>query len=554
MQKTEIRKPSEVTKAVLYTDRALVTRTLEVEFEQAGSFQVVAEGLPENIDEASFRVTGKGQANVLIADVKLIREFHQKVPNETIRDLQTLIEQTQEEAKKVDDQLKVLEDQRGFLNSVQEFSAEAFTREVEVRPPNVEDWEKMLDFQGRNRRKLNDKSYALLREKKAIQEKIQKLQADLNQLRGAAGKWRKNAVVEVEVDTPGDLTLSLSYQVRDASWKPFYEARVDSETKNVRLSYFGLVEQRSGEDWTGIALELSTARPHIGGNPPTLHAWYLRPWTPPPPANLMRSGAAPGGGGAKRKKMAKGRMERETEEEMDEGFAVAMSAPAPVPARERTAEVSAGPGASVQFLVPGESDVPGDGSSSKHKIMEQEFPCKFRYLSLPKLAELVYLTAEVENTSDFPLLPGKMNIFRDGGFIGSANISQLVTSGETFELNLGVDEAVRIKRKLLKRKGAEKGLFTKNRRMEYAFQIQVENKRKTDEVIVVRDQIPVSQEEKIEVEVTKIEPTENPAKDKEKLPNGTIEWSLEIPAGSAKNCELAFTVEHPREMKVDGMI
>ena len=554
MEKKEHRDVSKVSKVVLYSDRALITRTLDIPF-KVGHYLVIVENLPDNLNEESLQVSGQGTAKVLIMDVKVKREFFEKVPDTTIRDLEILLEQELEAAKMIQDRLNIIQSQREFLNSIQNFSAESVSREIEVRPPSVEDWQKMLSFQADTRERLNQESYELLHEQREIQDKVKKLQYDLNVLKGAAGKWRKAGIIEIECEKEGDFHMELTYQARNASWKPFYEARVNSETKTVDLGYYGMVVQKTGEDWSGISLELSTARPHIGGNPPHLNPWIMRPWSPPPPAKPGLRSAPKGSGGNRGRKMKK--MAGLDMDDMARSQSLPVQEEAPEPAIEkaetRQASVQSGPGATVQFLVPGDSDVPGDGSQSKHKIMGNEFPCKFRYLTIPKLVELAYLNAEVENTSDFPLLPGKMNIFRDGGFIGAASISDLVTPKEKFHLNLGVDEAIRIKRQLLKKKGGDKGIFGKNRKMDYAFQISVENRRSTTEDIIVRDQIPVSRDEKIKIDVTRVLPEENPEKDKDKLPVGTVEWKLRITSNYIETCNLEFTVEYPQDMRVEGI-
>lgn len=550
MSRTEHRDQSKVSKVVLYSDRGLVTRTLTRTFE-LGSHKVIVEDLPDSLHEDSFRVTAKGTAKVTILDVKVSREYHEKVAETVVHDLLKKIEEQVDYGKRIQDQLDIIASQREFLDAAQRFSAESISREIELRPPSVEDWQKMLDFQGSSRKALNDQSYTLLEDQRRNQESIRKLKADLKLLQGAAKKWRKSGIIELDVHEKGDLEFSLSYQIFSATWHPHYEARVDMETKNVKLGYYGMVEQRTGENWEGVSLELSTARPHLDGDPPKLHPWYMRPWAPPPAAP-RRSASAKGGGnrGRKMKKMAKMDMG-----EMEDEGAIMMSAPAPAgqPAAERQASVQSGPGATVQFLVPGTSDVPGDGSISKHKLMEEEFPCEFHYLTIPKMVELVYLNASFENKSDYPLLPGKMHIFRDGGFVGTASIPHLIASDEKFNINLGVDESIRVKRKLLRRVAGEKGIFSKNRRMEYVFQITIENMRKSDEDIIVRDQLPISQEEKIKVEISKIAPAENPDKNKDKLPVGTVEWKVHVFAGSNESCELAFSIEYPHDLRVEGL-
>ncbi len=57
----------------------------------------------------------------------------------------------------------------------------------------------------------------------------------------------------------GDVQLRVEYQVRAARWAPSYVARLDEAGARVELR--AVVAQRTGEDWRGVALVLSTAEP-----------------------------------------------------------------------------------------------------------------------------------------------------------------------------------------------------------------------------------------------------------------------------------------------------
>jgi uncharacterized protein (TIGR02231 family) len=205
------------------------------------------------------------------------------------------------------------------------------------------------------------------------------------------------------------------------------------------------------------------------------------------------------------------------------------------------------------FRTGGRGDVPGDGSDAKLLIMDGDFENRFRYLSVPKLAEYVYLTTDVVNNTDYPLLPGKISIFLDGNFVGNSDLKALVTPGEKFELHLGVDESIKVRRKLQKRKGDEKGLFTKSHLEEFSYLITLESQRDTSEEVILRDQIPVSTDEKIKVEVKVLTPAENPEKDKDKLPNGAVEWKIQLAPKAVEKLELGFVVSYPRDLDVRGL-
>jgi hypothetical protein len=51
----------------------------------------------------------------------------------------------------------------------------------------------------------------------------------------------------------------------------------------IKINYFGMITQSTGEDWTDTKLSLSTATPSIGGNMPELETQNVRIKVPPQP-------------------------------------------------------------------------------------------------------------------------------------------------------------------------------------------------------------------------------------------------------------------------------
>ena len=58
----------------------------------------------------------------------------------------------------------------------------------------------------------------------------------------------------------------------DATWRPQYRFRAGAENDPVQLEYLAAIEQKSGEDWTGVDMTLSTAQPQLNATPPELLA------------------------------------------------------------------------------------------------------------------------------------------------------------------------------------------------------------------------------------------------------------------------------------------
>ena len=76
-------------------------------------------------------------------------------------------------------------------------------------------------------------------------------------------------VVELELaaaaTAAGELRIAIEYRVAAARWTPSYVARIDrgavGTATQARVEIRAAVAQRTGEDWTGVALSLSTAQP-----------------------------------------------------------------------------------------------------------------------------------------------------------------------------------------------------------------------------------------------------------------------------------------------------
>ncbi len=95
-----------------------------------------------------------------------------------------------------------------------------------------------------------------------LQEK-QKLASTAKDAR--PNELRKTAIVslsyEGEFDTEQQTQLVIEYFVPGARWTPTYVCRLDSATSTANIAVRALICQRTGEDWSGVRLELSTALP-----------------------------------------------------------------------------------------------------------------------------------------------------------------------------------------------------------------------------------------------------------------------------------------------------
>jgi uncharacterized protein (TIGR02231 family) len=215
-----------------------------------------------------------------------------------------------------------------------------------------------------------------------------------------------------------------------------------------------------------------------------------------------------------------------------------------VPAEYLTSQINSEQ-TSVSFRMPRTVDIPSDNTQHGNVVAMEQLPVSLEFLAIPKLSPYVFLKSEIINRANYPLLPGKINIFTGNTFTGSGQLKK-VASGEKFDLFFGSDERVTVKREELKQH-KEAGLFGKNR-MSYRYRIEVTNFRGEDQTVTLRDQLPLAGD--AEIKVTLDEPSIKPDEVKE---DGRLTWKLPLKAGEKRELTFGIVVEYPREREITGL-
>ncbi len=149
---------------------------------------------------------------------------------------------------------------------------------------------------------------------------------------------------------------------------------------------------------------------------------------------------------------------------------------------------------SASFRIPVAVTVPSDNSPQKVPITTITLAAKPEYLAIPKHVLAAFLTDKVTNTSDFPLIAGPMNVFLDGTLVASSRIAT-VMPGEKFNLALGADEGISLKRKLNSRFTEDAGIVSKKTRITYDFTLTVQNNKRAAVTVSPRPGARLAQRE-----------------------------------------------------------
>jgi uncharacterized protein (TIGR02231 family) len=548
---------SQITAATVYTDRAVVTRVAKTEL-AAGETELIFEKLPASLMDQSLQVSGRGTAAATILDVNARVTYVETAPDARVKTLEDQIAAEQKKLRVLNDRGLTLDQQQMLIAKIESAVAAPPTKESAASRPSFDEWQKLLTFSDEARTKLAAERQGLDGQREELQAKIGALEAQLVALRGQAGSGRsfKTVTVRVAAANAGSLDLTLAYAVPGASWMPSYDARLQGEERAVELSYFGTVRQNTGEDWKAVALTLSTARPGLGGGAPELGTWVV---------DVVDREARQRDEYKRAVEMAE---RRTAKREQDKASVFNFSVAAPIGAMASsgggfgftdadtaTATVDSS-ATSASFKIAAPATILSDNATQKVAITTIKLAANLQYQATPRLQETAFLSAYVANTTDFPLLAGSVNTFLGDSFVATSSLKTVMPS-EKFELALGADESIAVKRKVVNRFSEDIGLTGSGRRVTYEFLVALTNNKKTTERVVFKELLPVSRNEKIVVKL--LGPAERDVgtvaapKEVTREADGKLVWRLDLKPGEKREITLKFSVEHPADVQVTGL-
>jgi uncharacterized protein (TIGR02231 family) len=150
--------------------------------------------------------------------------------------------------------------------------------------------------------------------------------------------------------------------------------------------------------------------------------------------------------------------------------------------------------------------------------------------------------ARITGWEKLDLIDGYANIYYGETYVGQSMINSS-NMEDTLDIFLGRDNKILVNR--VKRKDYnEKKLIGITKKESYAYQILVKNNHSYAANIEIQDQVPVSQEEDIKVDVEDIS-----GATKDDL-NGKLTWRLNLQPGESKTLNILFSIKYPANKKV----
>ncbi|MHA1573789.1 MAG: mucoidy inhibitor MuiA family protein [Alphaproteobacteria bacterium] len=529
----EVAATSRIDAVTVYLSGAQVVRSAQIMLEE-GEHTIVFNDLPAEAVPGSIRVDGKATAKLDIQSVDARRLYIPRADQSLLhaerKRLEDEIEKLRDERGLAQGQQDAAQTQKTLLGNLAQMPGRPLEGKESMLPVPQTDWAQVLALIGTGMTQAQSSALEAEVTKRELDRKIEELEKKLSEV-APARVQQTEVKVFVTAAAPLEAELTVRYQVRNASWRPRYDARLDTGSKTAAprldLTRRAEIRQSTGESWDNITLRLSTTRPTAQAAAPELHTVTVDLEPELKPA-LAAAPPAP----ADRMTRALGKVAREEADALR---------PMTLPNVEAAnAAVAAAPFQAV-FAVPGRLTIPATGEAKRVQLQENNIEPTLTVRTVPKVDPKAYLYVKFILPKGASLLPGAVSLFRDGAFVGTGKLPVLAP-GEEHELGFGADDQVRVRHAIVGQTRGETGLISSSRTDSRKFRITVKNQHERAVELVVLDQIPISLNE--EIKVTLLGPTK-PTKRNIDDKRGVIAFESKLESEQERVIEFGYRVTWP---------
>ena len=474
--------PSRAQRVTLFEDRAEVMRTAEVDV-AAGASWVSVGGVSPFVDERSVQIRAGGDGvRVLSARVHFHTHHEKALGREAIEALESEVREAQRRDGAMDD----AQARAALALKRAQTLAASFCKLVAEAPrgaaaeATLSSLKSAIDAVDASADEALREGAAARQGRLTARDDLRHAQRRLDE--GRAEHPRHEAWIEVQLSVAEarSVPLDLTYRVPCALWRPEHLVRLASAapasgaTAPIEIVTFATAWQRTGEAWDDVEIRFSTARPARDATPPAITDDVL----------------------TQRRKSDQER--RRIEVDLREQAVMVAGLDRGVNAVDEMPGVD--DGGEPLLLSPSEKvSLGSDGRPLRIEVGRLTVEATIDRVLFPEIARVAHLRATATLTRGGPLLAGPVRIARGQSLIGRARLD-FVGKGEPFEIGLGTDDGVRVRRSRTDQR--ETTPVTGTQKIKRAVKVFLSNLSSEARRVVVTERLPVSEIDDVEITLT----------------------------------------------------
>jgi uncharacterized protein (TIGR02231 family) len=457
----------------VYPRTAAVTRRGQLSI-PAGEHRLIVRGLPDPVDLGSLRVSA-GSRELRLGGVELEKIVATELVSDAERALSARLSALEDQRAAVQDEIPTAETQLKLIDALAAVPGKG-DENLLSRSANLPATLAAIAGGAAEARSSIRAAKISLR---ALDAQIAAAKAELDKVR-TAKKSTTEVRATVFASAPLTTQISVEYRVNDAGWTWLYEARLDTLDESLSFARQASITQGSGEDWANAQVTVTTARPAADAGSPRVASLFVE----------LQDYFVSGGGGG------------ELEEIIVTGSRIRgrrNSAPQTEEAPRVTAESFATEFVA-EYRIPGRVGIGADRQARVYPVSEEMFEPELLARAVLPAGPDARLEAAFHYDGDLPIDAGRVQLYRDGAYIGAAALP-LLLPGSDVRVPFGIDERIRIVVRDERTESGSRGLANRQSLEEQRRRYEVTSYHAAALPIEIIDRVPVPTESGIEVKV-----------------------------------------------------
>lgn len=502
--------------ATVFAQGAELNHTARINLTK-GNHEILIDGFAFAFDENSTQVEGSESTTILSV---------QKTAN-------YLSPPTKSPEKiRIEDSLKVV--RNSLTETLNQKSAEEGTLELLNKNQavggtagvNVEELNKLAEFYKAQHIQIKTRVSALTEKEEELKALEARLRQQLQEINGEQDHRQGQLRLQVLSLSDGPKDFSIRYITPHARWEPYYEIQTKDINSPINIRYKANVIQNTGIPWNEVNLTLSTGNPSESGTVPSLAPWFLR---------FMRQNSGIGNIGLQE-------MARVAAAPVYNEVVFESAAPEAQTMEPYISHTMHQLNASFEIEIP--YTIAPNGKPHSVSLKEISHNATYKYYVVPKADPDAFLVAELADYETLNLMPGEANIIFENTYVGKSWIDPY-DSGDTLRLGMGRDKTLAIEKERIMDHTRTQTIGN-NKTQTFAFDITVKNNKNQAIDLSLEDQIPLSTDKNIQVELLE---SGGAQVDKE---SGSLTWLIRLQPTETKTIRVSYSVRYPKDQTIAG--
>src|ERR671932_1005030 len=197
------------------------------------------------------------------------------------------------------------------------------------------------------------------------------------------------------------------------------------------------------------------------------------------------------------------------------------------------------------YSADGRVDVRSDGEFHSVALTSNSTDVDVRYVVVPREDTNVFRIAQLCNPLQAPLLAGPADVYVDGEYILSTNITTVPPNGQ-MELGLGVEQAIKVARNTTYQEARSGETLVAFNELRHQIQIDITNHLSREARIEVRERLPIPADgAKVDIQIDRVSPDWQKYEQQERgAPiRGGYRWRVQVPAREQTMLSVDYTIK-----------